>query len=115
MPHYLKKIVDIIKKAKELGIEASREGVKIKDVDKEARGYIEKKGFGKFFKHSLGHGVGLEVHEFPGINPKTEEILQEGMVITIEPAIYLPNKFGVREESMILIKAKKAEVLDGYS
>lgn len=115
MPDYPRKILDIVKKAKEISIKEAKEGIPIKNLDKKARDYIEKKGFAKFFKHSLGHGVGLEVHEPPSINSKNEEVLKEGMVITIEPAIYLPGKFGIREESMLLIKSNKAEVLDGHS
>ncbi|HEC68933.1 MAG TPA: aminopeptidase P family protein [Candidatus Omnitrophica bacterium] len=115
MPHYLKKIIDIVRKAKELSLKKIKEGVKIKEIDRTARNYIEKKGLGKFFRHSLGHGVGLEVHECPGINPKNEEVLKEGMVITIEPAIYLPDKFGIREETMVLVKNNRGEILDEYS
>jgi len=114
MPNYLKRIIDIVKKAKQLSIDKIREGVKIKEIDKAARSYIEKKGYGKFFGHSLGHGVGLEVHELPGVNSRNEAFLEEGMVFTVEPAIYIPGKFGIREESMVLVKKRKAEILDTY-
>ncbi|MBN2119443.1 MAG: aminopeptidase P family protein [Candidatus Omnitrophica bacterium] len=112
MPNYLKKIIDIVKKAKDLSISKIRSGVKAQQIDKTAREFIAKKGYGKFFGHSLGHGVGLQVHELPSINSKNEERLQEGMVITIEPGIYLPGKFGVREESMVLVKKNGAQILE---
>ena len=67
---------------------------------------------GRFFGHSLGHGVGLEVHELPSLNSKSQEVLKEGMVVTVEPGIYLPGKFGVRLESMVLVKKGKSRVLD---
>ena len=111
MPPYLKKIYDIVKKAKESAVKKVKSGVKIKTVDKAARDYIAKKGFAKNFGHGLGHGVGLEVHERPFLNPKNEGILKEGMVITIEPAIYLTRRFGIRLEDTILVKKNKAEIL----
>lgn len=114
MPFYLKRIYDIVRKTQEISIKKIRAGVKAKEVDKVAREFIHKKHFGKYFCHGLGHGVGLEVHEKPFLNPHNEDVLKENMVVTIEPAIYLPNKYGVRLESMVLVKTKKAEVLDGH-
>lgn len=115
MPLHLKKILDIIKKAQDLSISKIRGGIKISEVDKAARDYIDKKGYSKFFGHGLGHGVGIDVHELPFINSKNQDRLQEGMVITIEPGIYLPGKFGIREENMVLVKSTGAEVLNGHS
>jgi Xaa-Pro aminopeptidase len=113
MPPLLTKIYNIIKKAQEVAIRKIKEGVKIKEVDRVAREFIEKKGFGKYFGHGLGHGIGLSVHEFPFINPKNDQILKEGMVITVEPAIYIPGKFGIRLEDMVLVKKERGEVLSG--
>jgi len=110
---HLKKIHDVVLKAHDLAIKSIKDGVRACDVDKVARSFIEKKGFGKFFGHGLGHGVGLCVHEGPYISPKNEQILKSGMVITIEPAIYLPNKFGVRLEDMVIVGSKKGEVISG--
>lgn len=114
MPLYLRKIYDIVRGAQEISIKKIKAGIKAKEVDKAAREFICKKNFGKYFSHGLGHGVGLEVHEKPFLNPYSEDILKENMIVTIEPAIYLPNKYGVRLESMVLVKSKRAEVLDGY-
>ena len=99
----MEKIFNIVKDAKNFAIEMIKPGIMIKDIDKRAREYIHKKGYGKFFGHSLGHGVGLEVHELPLISPKNKDILEAGNVITIEPGIYLPEKFGIRLEDMILV------------
>ena len=112
MPKYIKKVFNIVKSARQMSIEKIRAGRKIKLIDKTARDYISKKGFGKYFIHSTGHGVGLQVHEKPYINARNQEKLQEGMVLAIEPAIYIPGKFGIREESMVLVKKRGCEVLD---
>ncbi len=72
---------------------------------------IRKYGYGDLFGHSTGHGVGLEIHEAPGVASQSQTVLKPGMVITVEPGIYLPGKFGVRIEDMVLIKNKGNEVL----
>ena len=105
------KIFNIVKDAKNYAIENIKPGIKVKDIDKIAREYIHKKGYGKFFGHSLGHGVGLEVHELPLISSKSKEILEENNVITIEPGIYLPEKFGIRLEDMVLVTRDGFELL----
>ncbi len=114
MPLSLRRIFDIVRKAQHLAINKIKEGVKAKEVDRAARAFIDKKGFGKYFGHGLGHGIGLSVHEEPFINSRNSTILKNGMVITIEPAIYLPGKFGIRVEDMVLVKKNKAEILSGY-
>lgn len=98
-----RKIYDIVWKAQRLGIEKARPGVKAAEVDTACRNYIKEMGYGNHFGHSTGHGVGLEVHEDPGVSSRSETILKPGMVITVEPGIYLPGKFGVRIEDMVLI------------
>jgi Xaa-Pro aminopeptidase len=113
MPPHFRKIYAIVKKAQNLAIAKIKDGVRAKDVDAAARVFIEKKGFGKYFGHGLGHGVGIEVHELPYLNQTSEEILTEGMVVTIEPAIYLAGKFGIRIENMVLVKKQKGEVISG--
>jgi Xaa-Pro aminopeptidase len=107
------RIYKIIKDAQGKAIEAVRPGVKISQIDRAARSYIEKCGYGKYFGHSLGHGVGLEVHEEPSISAKNHLPLKEGMVFTIEPGIYLPQKFGIRLEDMVLVTQRGCEVLSG--
>lgn len=113
IPILFKKVYDIVRKAQDLSIKRIKDGVRASDVDKIAREFIERKGFGKYFGHGLGHGVGLNVHENPYLNPQSNEILKEGMVVTIEPAIYLQGKFGIRIEDMVLVKKNKGEILSG--
>lgn len=113
MPHHLKKIYDLVRKAKEESIKKIKPGKKAKEIDKIARDIIEKKGWGKFFGHGLGHGVGLEVHERPFISSKSEDIIEENMIFTIEPAIYFPHKFGIRLESIVRVTSQGAEIIDG--
>lgn len=108
-----RRIYDTVRLSHDKAIKAIKDGVRTNQVDKAARSFIAKKGFGKYFGHGLGHGVGLEVHESPYLNPSNDEVLKEGMVITIEPAIYLPGKFGIRLENMILVKKEKGEMLSG--
>ena len=113
IPPLLREIHDTVRKAQNLSIKKIKDGVKASEVDKAARKFIDKKGWGKYFGHGVGHGVGLSVHEPPILGPNCDHILKEGMIITIEPAIYLENKFGVRLEEMVLVKSKKGEVLSG--
>ena len=105
------KIYDIVLKAKDEALKVAKEGVRAKDVDKAAREVIDKAGYGKYFIHSTGHGVGLDIHELPVISKRDETILKENMVFTIEPGIYLPGEFGIRIEDMVMIKNGKGEIL----
>ena len=109
--NFTKKIYDIVYSANRFAIEKIKIGIKAKEIDKVARDYIEKKGFGKYFLHSLGHGIGLEVHELPIISFKSETILEEGMVFTIEPGIYLKNRFGIRFEDMVVLEKDGAKII----
>ena len=102
---------DIVLKAQEAAIKAAKIGVRACDVDKAAREVIDKAGYGAFFIHSTGHGVGLDIHELPVIGARSQTIIEENMVFTIEPGIYLPNAFGVRIEDTIIAKCGGAEVL----
>ena len=102
-PPHIQKVYDVVLKAQEKAINSIKVGMKAKELDKIARSVIEEAGYGKYFVHSLGHGVGLDIHEFPFINSKNETILKEGMVFTIEPGIYIPKEFGIRIEDMVAI------------
>ena len=104
---------DIVARAKDLAIRKIKPAVRIKAVDTAARQYITQKGYGRFFGHNLGHGVGLEVHEAPCISGSENIRLKPGMVFTVEPAIYLGGKFGIRLEDMVLVTQKGAQVLSG--
>lgn len=104
----MKKIYQIVLDANLRAMEGIRAGVKCNDIDALARDYITSKGYGEYFGHGLGHGVGLDIHEEPRFSPKCDVVAKENMVITDEPGIYLPGQFGVRIEDLIVVKQ------DGY-
>ena len=104
-------IIDIVRTAVEKSIEGISEGIMCSDIDKIAREYIQEQGYGEYFNHSLGHGVGIDVHELPVLRAKSETILEDCMIFTIEPGIYLPEKFGVRLEQTVYINNNKAEII----
>ena len=97
--------------AQERAIAAIRPGVTGREVDAEARSVIEEAGFGCFFRHGLGHGLGLEIHEAPRLHKDAKEKLQPGMVVTVEPGIYLPDWGGIRIEDDVLVTPDGCEVL----
>jgi Xaa-Pro aminopeptidase len=97
--------------AQERAIAAIRPGVRGHDVDAEARSVIEQAGFGRFFDHGLGHGVGMEIHEAPRLRRESDAILAPGMVVTVEPGIYLPDWGGIRIEDDVLVTPEGCEVL----
>ncbi|MCL4415780.1 MAG: Xaa-Pro peptidase family protein [Actinobacteria bacterium] len=97
-------IYDIVLQAQSKSLQSCKAGTSTKEIDGIARKYIESKGYGDNFGHGLGHGVGIEIHEGPRISYLNETILQENMVITIEPGIYIENFGGVRIEDMVIIK-----------
>jgi Xaa-Pro aminopeptidase len=100
-----------VKAAQEAAIAAVRAGVTVGDVDSAARKVLAKAGFGRYFTHSTGHGVGLEIHEPPRIAVAQTELLKPGMVITIEPGIYFPGEWGIRIEDMVAVNENGGEVL----
>ena len=106
-------ILSIVLEAQKKAIETIKPGVKASYIDKVARNVIEDYGYGDNFIHSTGHGVGLEIHEKPSLSSKSDEKLEKGMVVTVEPGIYLEGKFGVRIEDMVLIK-NRAKVLTSH-
>jgi len=108
-----RRIYDIVLKAQKQAINKIRPGIKASDIDSAARSYITSHGYGKCFGHSLGHGIGLEVHEEPSISKREDCKLSPGMVFTIEPAIYIPGKFGVRIEDICVVTRKGVEVISG--
>lgn len=105
-----KNVYDTVLTAQLAAIDAVKAGVLCREVDRAARSVIENAGFGDCFRHSTGHGVGVEIHEAPTLSPKSgETTLSEGSVVTIEPGIYLPGEFGVRIEDMVLVGALKSQ------
>jgi len=95
----------IVDRARAAGLAAVRAGVEAREIDAAARGVIAAAGYGEAFSHSTGHGVGLEIHEAPTLSSRSEARLEEGMVVTIEPAIYLEGELGVRLEDMVQVTA----------
>jgi len=104
-------IHDHVLKAQERALRGIRPGIKATAIDRDARRYIEKKGYGEYFGHGTGHGVGLKVHEAPAISWRSRDVIEDGMVFTIEPGIYLPGFGGVRIEDMVVVRGDKVEVL----
>ena len=107
----LAKIYDVVLRANERAIRAIKPGMSCQAIDAKARGYIDKAGYGRRFGHGLGHGIGLEIHEMPRFAPNSETVLQAGMVVTVEPGIYLPGWGGVRIEDDVLVTKDGCEVL----
>jgi len=109
----VRKVYDIVLRAQELAIKKIRPGAEMAEIDRVAREYIAEKGYGKCFTHNLGHGFGLEIHEGPNISGREASAIKPGMTFTVEPGIYLPGKFGIRIEDMVLITTKSCEVISG--
>ncbi len=108
----IKKIFRLVRKAQKAGIRAIKSGVTGSMVDKAARDIIKDGGYGEYFGHGLGHGVGLAVHESPSLSSRDKKKLQPGMVVTVEPGIYLPDWGGVRLENMAIVTEKGCEILN---
>ena len=104
-------IAAIVIEANEAGRQAVKPGVTASSVDDTARSVIEEAGYGKFFIHRTGHGLGLEVHEDPYIRSDNDMVLQVGMTFTVEPGIYLPNRFGVRVEDDVVVTPEGGQSL----
>ena len=104
-----KNIYDTVLKAQLSAIETIKAGVYNKEVDKVARDIITKAGYGETFTHSLGHGVGLEIHEQPNLSPRSEDVLKSGNIVTVEPGIYLEGFCGIRIEDLVLVREDGCE------
>ena len=111
VPDQYEKIYNITLQAQEAAIAAIKPGMEIRDLDTIARDVITDAGYGPQFSHSLGHGIGLEIHEGPGVSPRSTGVLKEGMVITIEPGIYVAGLGGVRIEDDVWVTASGCEVI----
>ena len=107
----MRKVYDIVLSAQLAGIEAAKAGILGSDLDKVSRDIIEKAGYGSCFGHSLGHGVGMEIHEKPNASPNYKLPLNEGAVVTVEPGIYIAGKFGVRIEDFVILTENGCENL----
>jgi Xaa-Pro aminopeptidase len=107
----MRKVYDTVLKAQLAGIAATKAGIKGKNVDAAARQVIEDAGYGPYFGHSYGHSIGMECHEMPSCSPSSEAVMEENMVSSAEPGIYLPGKFGVRIEDVVIFKTDGCENL----
>ena len=107
----LQRAYDTVLKAHDRAIAKAQNGMRASKVDALARDVIEKAGFGQYFVHSTGHGVGLDIHELPVISSRSRTRIGEGMVYTIEPGIYLPGEFGIRIEDTVVMEEGRAKVL----
>lgn len=113
IPQLIERAYTYVREAQQEAIQKIRAGIAAAQVDQAARNYLKMQRLDKFFGHALGHGVGLEIHESPRLSQNDPAILKEGMVVTIEPAVYIPRQFGIRIEDMVLVKKKNCEVLSG--
>jgi Xaa-Pro aminopeptidase len=107
----IQKAYDIVLKAHDTAIQKAKVGMKASAVDKIARDIIENSEFKGTFVHSTGHGVGLDIHEYPYISSRSDMIIEENMVFTIEPGIYIKDEFGIRIEDMVVMKKDGAKIL----
>ena len=105
----MKKVYDIVLQAQLAGIAATRAGVTGKQIDAVARKVIVDAGYGEYFGHGYGHSLGLEIHEAPNCNPRGETVMEPGVIASAEPGIYLPGKFGVRIEDVVIFTADGCE------
>jgi len=106
-----RQLYELVLEAQQRSLSAVRAGAATAEVDAVARDYLKQAGYGEYFTHGLGHGVGLQIHEQPRLSPKDHHILQEGMVVTVEPGLYLAGRGGVRIEDTVLVTAQGCEIL----
>jgi Xaa-Pro aminopeptidase len=111
VPDEARRAYEAVRESQQSAIDAVRPGIPVSAVDEAARKILRKAGLGRYFTHSTGHGVGLEIHEAPRVAAGQREILRPGMVITIEPGVYFPGTWGVRIEDMVAVTPSGCEVL----
>ncbi len=104
IPEQARDVYEIVKESQRLGLRSVRPSVDCRAVDWACRGYIDEQNYGRYFIHSAGHGIGLEVHEPPAVSCRSQAKLKENMAITVEPGIYIPGKFGVRIEDSLIVR-----------
>ena len=105
----LGKVFDAVRRAQAAGISSVRPGEPCRAVDARVRDSLDRSGYLKYFVHSTGHGVGLDVHERPSLSPRSRERLEEGMVVTVEPGVYLPGIGGIRLEDTVKVTGSGCE------
>ena len=107
----MRSVYDVVLRAQLAGIDAARAGIQGKVIDAAARKVITDAGYGEYFGHGFGHSLGLDIHERPNANPAGEAIMPEGSVCSAEPGIYIPGRFGVRIEDVMILRENGAEVI----
>ncbi len=107
----LREVYQVVREAQAAGRAALEAGVRASEADEAARRVIREAGYGERFGHSLGHGVGLEIHEGPTLRDRSEDVLPEGAVVTVEPGVYLPGTGGVRIEDAVIVEADRCRPL----
>jgi Xaa-Pro aminopeptidase len=105
----MKKVYATVLEAQKAGIAAARAGIPGGDIDAAARKVIDDAGYGRYFGHSFGHSVGLDIHEMPAAAPGAQTIMPVGCAVSAEPGIYLPGKFGVRIEDVLILREDGCE------
>lgn len=110
-----RKVYEVVKQAEDAAVKAIRPGVELRQIDKIARGIISKAGYGINFTHRTGHGIGIDVHEEPYVTFNNSQVLEAGMVISVEPGIYLSDEFGVRIEDIVLVTPEGYERINNFS
>jgi Xaa-Pro aminopeptidase len=108
-------IYELVLEAQLAGLHAVRAGIGGREVDDAARGIIDAAGHGEHFGHGLGHGVGIDVHEAPRLSQRSQDELVAGNIVTVEPGVYLPGKFGVRIEDLVAVTDQGCDVLTSLS
>src|SRR5471030_2645050 len=111
----VKQVLDALTLAQREAISLIKPGISSAMIDAQARKVLRKFGLAKYFGHSLGHGVGLDIHESPRLSSQSTSILEAGMIVTVEPGVYIPNEFGIRVEDMVLVTKEGCEVLSDMS
>ncbi len=106
-----RRVYQAVQQAQQSAVDAVRPGISVGEIDYAARKSLKRSGLARYFTHSTGHGVGLEIHEAPRLAAGQAEMLRPGMVITIEPGVYIPGKWGVRIEDMVVVTEDGCEVL----
>ena len=105
------RVLEVVKRAQLAAVKRVRDGARAASVDKAARGVISRAGYARFCTHGTGHGIGLDTHELPSLAPNSKDVLREGMVVTVEPGVYVPRVGGARLEDMLLVTKGKCKLL----
>ena len=108
-------IYNLVRKANETAESIIKPGVRLCDIDKAARDVIANEGYGEYFTHRLGHFIGRDVHEYGDVSAAFDLPVEEGMIFSIEPGVYLPGEFGVRVEDLVIVTKDGCEILNHYT